>query len=525
MDCKRQVPRSVPPKSRPRHAPWTQPGAAAVPVSDALAEGPFPAPGADRPKERRITPEEPAQLATVSQILATSPDGIPWALRSDAPDPETRAYDPDGVDATAAEMNASPGLGSDALAADMAELYALALLRHHTFDHIQAAHGLAGQLAAALGQMARPDLDVYAADPAMVAAQVNPRRPAPSPPGKTLPHLLRATLPGCRDGVVLSRLLRPETVHSTFDLAGYGMQAAKVAMTPGQLAAQLQRTPPQQIIEHACRWLQKAGTAPARSLPPRSHPTQLLATLQEGAARAIKTVRRRRINTHLRARPFVLGQLATLRANGRIPDKEPFAGSVDAHLQKLAAARTRWFSLLGAIDTLNQRQQGGTGTLPGEVSYLLPAHTPAHSSAMASQAAVAGCCVTLLKALFEMFTGARSPVPLPDDTRFDLHQRTRPLTLQGELNKLAANIALGPALCAARYPSECRDDLRMGERIAVGLLFEHCLDHTRPVTLRFDDFDGAQIRLSTDGSGCARLGVNGASHPGDLEAWWTRYRP
>src|SRR5207247_4375136 len=99
--------------------------------------------------------------------------------------------------------------------------------------------------------------------------------------------------------------------------------------------------------------------------------------------------------------------------------------------------------------------QGDTRLVMAQVfrrndTYLLPQAfpegSPLHPSYGAGHATVAGACVTVLKALFdESFLIPNPVVPGPDGR--SLVRYTGPdadrLTVGGELNKLAANVAIG----------------------------------------------------------------------------------
>ena len=70
------------------------------------------------------------------------------------------------------------------------------------------------------------------------------------------------------------------------------------------------------------------------------------------------------------------------------------------------------------------------------------------------------------------------------------------LTLEGELNKLAANISIGRNMAGVHYFSDYYDSLRMGEEIAIGILEEQALTYsTDPFVLSVPTFDGEVIRI------------------------------
>lgn len=69
-----------------------------------------------------------------------------------------------------------------------------------------------------------------------------------------------------------------------------------------------------------------------------------------------------------------------------------------------------------------------------------------------------------------------------------------PLTLEGELNKLAANISIGRNMAGVHYFSDYYDSLRMGEAIAIGMLEEQALCYpTDPFVMSLKTFDGLSV--------------------------------
>lgn len=75
------------------------------------------------------------------------------------------------------------------------------------------------------------------------------------------------------------------------------------------------------------------------------------------------------------------------------------------------------------------------------------------------------------------------------------------LTLQGELDKLAANISIGRDMAGVHYYTDYYESLRMGERVAVGLLREQMLTYPEAVSMRFISFDGLRVTIAGDGNG------------------------
>lgn len=135
--------------------------------------------------------------------------------------------------------------------------------------------------------------------------------------------------------------------------------------------------------------------------------------------------------------------------------------------------------------------------------YLLPIAfpegSPTHPAYGAGHATVAGTCVTMLKAWFEESTPMPNPVEassdgltLVDYTGSDADN----LTVGGELNKLAANIALGRSGAGVHWRSDYTESIKLGEAVAIGILQEQSLTYSErrvdgaPLFFSFTRFDG-----------------------------------
>ena len=119
-------------------------------------------------------------------------------------------------------------------------------------------------------------------------------------------------------------------------------------------------------------------------------------------------------------------------------------------------------------------------------SYLLPMAfpkgSPMHPSYEAGHATVAGACVTMLKAFFDH--GWRLDLGMeegkyiayePNEKGNGLQKvlLDQPLTIEGELNKIASNISIGLDWAGVHYFSDYIESLRMGEQIAIAI-FASC---------------------------------------------------
>ena len=165
-----------------------------------------------------------------------------------------------------------------------------------------------------------------------------------------------------------------------------------------------------------------------------------------------------------------------------------------------------------------------------------------HPAYGAGHAAVAGGCVTMLKAFFEMFEDCDSHqeralcdkdgkpivyVPNADGSRLVKDQKFKgKLTIQGELDKLAANISIGRNMAGVHYYSDYYDSLRMGERIAVGILMEQAPTYGDGMQTSFKSFDGDYISISGEGGSCPKLSIlDRDGNPVSTRDWWLRHVP
>ena len=69
------------------------------------------------------------------------------------------------------------------------------------------------------------------------------------------------------------------------------------------------------------------------------------------------------------------------------------------------------------------------------------------------------------------------------------------LTVEGELNKLAANISIGRNWAGVHYYSDSIESLRLGEQIAIGILEEQKLTYGENFSMTVPLFDGGAIRI------------------------------
>jgi hypothetical protein len=146
------------------------------------------------------------------------------------------------------------------------------------------------------------------------------------------------------------------------------------------------------------------------------------------------------------------------------------------------------------IFALNSVINGGMGTyfLP----QAFPEGSPIHPTYPAGHATVAGACVTMLKAFFNEDFVIPNPV-IPNAAGTALVAYTDgPLTVGGELNKLAANIAIARNMAGVHYRSDATQSLLLGEKMAISMLEDWAYTFNIPFNgFSLTKFDGTKITV------------------------------
>ncbi|MGM3307115.1 vanadium-dependent haloperoxidase [Anabaena sp. WFMT] len=134
-------------------------------------------------------------------------------------------------------------------------------------------------------------------------------------------------------------------------------------------------------------------------------------------------------------------------------------------------------------------------------SYLLPhgypEGSPIHSSYVGGAAAIAGVNATILKAYFdESFVIPNPVVPDPNDPTKVIPYVGEPLTVGGELNKLATNYTLGRGHGGIHWRTDGSAALALGEEVAISLLKDERLGYNEKFNgFTFTKFDGTKITV------------------------------
>lgn len=237
----------------------------------------------------------------------------------------------------------------------------------------------------------------------------------------------------------------------------------------------------------------------------------LLTRVSEIAGRALAIVWHQKWEVHRRLRPEAYGGLMQMQKIGFPPAPDP-SNETRAYGLPEAAFESEAAKRLFALPSAN---------------YFLPiafsAGSPAHPSYGAGHATVAGACITILKAWLAEKTPlaefledhpVRTPmsntelVVVSEADKFGkLVPYTNPkdlseMTVEGELNKIACNVAMGRSMGGVHWRSDNTRSLRLGEQIAAELLRAESLDYaeknlpgnTAPIWT-FTSFNGNDVTV------------------------------
>lgn len=250
----------------------------------------------------------------------------------------------------------------------------------------------------------------------------------------------------------------------------------------------------------------------------------ILALVSEVATRALKVVWNQKWQVNLRLRPEAYGGRVHVQAKG-------------VNGKKRAYGLPNFVATTEAAKAVDKRCK----------SLLLPMAftpgSPTHPAYGAGHATVAGACVTILKAYFQTFETVKGvDCPIPFNT---LTERCEPfgkgetiiayetgapkkkgaafdripvpkviadqLTIEGELNKLAQNVAMGRSMGGVHWRSDNSRSLILGEGLAAEILADITVDSNEKPTFEFRTFarkaDGQPKKITIT---AGRIYVDGA---------------
>lgn len=199
---------------------------------------------------------------------------------------------------------------------------------------------------------------------------------------------------------------------------------------------------------------------------------QILGLVTEVSVRALKATWYQKWNVHRRLRPEAMG----IRTHVHMTNQATYP----IHPQLLNSA--------ALTQTFNQQ---GTYTL----SQCYPEGSPAHPSYGAGHAAVAGACTTVLKALFDGQSQVINTVEANQDGSA-LTPINGNFTVNGELNKLCSNISIGRNGAGVHYITDYSNCIGLGEAVAISILQDAVAASEVFGQLTLQKFDGSTITIT-----------------------------
>jgi membrane-associated phospholipid phosphatase len=197
----------------------------------------------------------------------------------------------------------------------------------------------------------------------------------------------------------------------------------------------------------------------------------ILSLVTEVATRALKAVWFQKWYVHRRNRP------------------EEFGGRVHNHLTG-AATYPIDAEILNSDAVQQVFSKYGTYLLP----QAYPEGSPLHPSYGAGHATVAGACVTILKAWFDESYVLTNPV-VPNADGSALVPDAGSLTVGGELNKIAANIANARNFAGIHWRTDYWESVQLGETVGMGILEEQKKTYLEGGSFTFTKFDGSTVTI------------------------------
>ena len=134
-------------------------------------------------------------------------------------------------------------------------------------------------------------------------------------------------------------------------------------------------------------------------------------------------------------------------------------------------------------------------------SFLLPQAypegCPLHPAYPSGHATVAGACATILKALFDENLAVPDCVVPSHDGQSLLPYKGPALTVRGEIEKLAFNVAFGRNFAGIHWRSDATGGIHLGEEVAIAILEDLVNTFAEDFEgFRFTRFNGQPVAIS-----------------------------
>ncbi|MGA7352192.1 MAG: hypothetical protein WBX06_13605 [Acidobacteriaceae bacterium] len=179
----------------------------------------------------------------------------------------------------------------------------------------------------------------------------------------------------------------------------------------------------------------------------------------------------------------------------------PESGGAIVHLQKTGQSG----SILGHVSNTVLQSKAVQKSFTPNNSYFLsqafPEGSPTHPSYPTGHGAVAGACITVLKFFFDgTFTIKKPMVPSSDGMTLNAYVAPSgepPLSVNGELHKLAHNISFGHGIHAGiHWRSDSDTSIEFGEAVALSYLRDWARTYNEQFRISLTKLDGTIATIS-----------------------------
>jgi len=206
----------------------------------------------------------------------------------------------------------------------------------------------------------------------------------------------------------------------------------------------------------------------------------IAATLVAVAGKAIREVWYQKWWVHLRHRPESGGAIVHLLKTGR-------GGTIEGHVSETVLNSH-------AVEAAFQANNSYF------LSQAFPEGAPVHPAYPTGHGAVAGACITALKFFFDGNLSIRKPLaPSADGTMITPYAAPpgeKPLTVNGELHKLACNISFGHGIHAGiHWRSDTDTSIQLGESVALSYLQHHARTYNEQFRISLKKLDGTTATI------------------------------
>jgi hypothetical protein len=138
------------------------------------------------------------------------------------------------------------------------------------------------------------------------------------------------------------------------------------------------------------------------------------------------------------------------------------------------------------------------------LSQPFPEGSPSHPAYPTGHGTVGGACITVLKFFFDgTYTLSDPKAPAKDGTALEPWEgdpeigAPGPLTVNGELHKLAHNITFGHGLHGGiHWRSDSDISIQLGEAVAISFLQDLACTYAEPFTISFTKLDGSTATIT-----------------------------